>query len=109
MVTAEAAVLLPVLACLTGLLLSLLAVAGAQLAVTESARVVAREVARGGALQVEADRIERRWPGTRVRLRDEGDAVRVTVERPLALPTMLRSLLGAARLRAEATVAAESG
>jgi Flp pilus assembly protein TadG len=101
-VTAEAALVLPVLAAVTLALIWMLGLAVTQMRVTDAAREAARAVARGDP-QVEAERAAlTAAPGADVRIETRGDRVRVVVVREVRAPGELLGHLGAARLAASA-------
>jgi hypothetical protein len=106
-VTAEAAVVLPVLALVTLLLAGLLALLSASIAADEAARSTARELARGGSMETVRQDLVRRWPGVEVDARSDAGLVFVEVRRPLEWPGLLgrvapiREVVGAAAVAAE--------
>lgn len=101
-VTAEAALVLPVLAAVTLALIWMLGLAVTQMRVTDAAREAARAVARGDP-QVEAEQAAlTAAPGADVRIETRGDRVRVIVVREVRAPGELLGDLGSARLEASA-------
>lgn len=101
-VTAEAALVLPVLAAVTLALVWMLGLAVAQMRVTDAAREAARAVARGDPV-AEAEGLARvAAPGAEVRVQQGDGRVRVSVVREVRAPGDLLGDLGAARVRATA-------
>ncbi len=106
--TAETAVVLPVLALVTLLLAGLLALLSANIAVDEAARSTARELARGGSIDAVSQDLARRWPGVAVDARGDAGLVVVEVRRPLGWSGLLgrvapiREVVGTAAVAAEA-------
>ncbi|MFI7387482.1 TadE family type IV pilus minor pilin [Streptomyces sp. NPDC049813] len=103
MVTAEAAVVLPVLVAFTMALLWGLLAASAQIRCVDAARAGARAVARQEARGTAVDAAREAAPrGARVEVSQEGDLVRVTVRARAAGPGPL-----GVELSAQAVAAAE--
>ncbi|MFC6597055.1 TadE family type IV pilus minor pilin [Kitasatospora paranensis] len=105
MVTAETAVALPALVMLMALLIWGVVAAGSQIRCVDAARVGARAAARG---DVDAAAIAEAAapPGATVRIRQEAEEVRVTVEAPCPGPGRLGAVLSV-RLTASAVAARE--
>lgn len=101
-VTAEAALVLPVLAAVTLALIWMLGLAVAQMRVTDAAREAARAIARGDPV-AEAEELARvAAPGAEVRVQQGDGRVRVSVSRDVRPPGDLLGDLGAARIRSTA-------
>ena len=98
-VTAEAALVLPVLAAVTLALIWMLGLAVAQMRVSDAAREAARALARGDPEGEAAGLAHTAAPGSTVRIDQADGRVRVTVVRP---PGDLLGDLGAARIAATA-------
>ncbi len=105
--TAEAALVLPVLAALTLALVWMLSLAVAQMRVTDAAREAARSVARGDPV-AEAERLAMiAAPGATVRVESSGGKARVEVALDVRAPGELLGHLGRARLDAIAETRVE--
>ncbi len=108
-VTAELALVLPLLVAVTLGLVWLLAVGAAQVRTVDAARETARAVARGDATEDAVARGQRvAPPGSTVTVSRGGGEVRVTVTGAVAGPGGLFAHLPAARVHAEAVAADES-
>lgn len=108
-VTAELALVLPVLVAMTVGLVWLLAVGAAQVRTVDAARETARALARGEEEAAAIDRGSRVAPaGSAVRVSRGSGEITVTVTGTVEGPGGLFGALPAARVRAEA-VAAEEG
>lgn len=101
-VTAEAALVLPVLAAVTLALIWMLGLAVAQMRVTDAAREAARALARGDPEGEAAGLAHTAAPGSTVRIDQADGRVRVTVVREVRPPGDLLGDLGAARIAATA-------
>lgn len=108
-VTAEAAVVLPVLALVTLLLAGLLALLSANIAADEAARSTARELARGGSMDTLRQDLQQRWPGVAVDARNDSGLVVVQVRRPLEWSGLLGRVVPIREVVGEAAVVAEIG
>lgn len=109
-VTAEAALVLPLLVALAAALCWLLAVGGAQVRTVDAAREAARAVARGedpGAASALAARIAPE--GARVRIGRAGEEIRVEVTGQIQGPGGLMAGLPGATVRSVAVALAEPG
>jgi hypothetical protein len=104
-VTAETAVALPALVLLAAMLIWGVVAAAAQIRCVDAARVGARAAARGDSDAVSLARAAAP-AGATVRLAEDGDTVRVTVEAPCAGPGRLGAALSV-RLSASAAAARE--
>ena len=108
-VTAELALVLPLLVAVTMGLVWLLAVGAAQVRTVDAARETARAVARGDAADEAVARGRRvAPPGSTVTVSRGGGEVRVTVTGEVAGPGGLFAHLPAARVHAEAVAVDES-
>ena len=108
-VTAEAALVLPVLAAVTLALVWMLGLAVVQMRVTDAAREAARAVARGDPVPEAEGLAQIAAPGAEVRVEQGSERVRVTVVRVVQAPGDLLGDLGAARVRATAKALVEGG
>jgi hypothetical protein len=107
-VTAEAAVVLPILAVVTLLLAAVLTALASAIAVDEAARSTARELARGGSIETLSADLRQRWPGAAIDVRDDSGLVIVEVRRPLPWPGPFDRLAPAREVVGRAAVAAEA-
>jgi hypothetical protein len=109
-VTAEAAVVLPVLILVALGLAWLVALGATQVRALDAARETARAVARGEDTTVSIG-LGRRvaTPGARFSVTDEGDTVRVSVDAPVRGPGGIFGFLPIYHARAEAVAAQEPG
>lgn len=101
-VTAEAALVLPVLAAVTLALIWMLGLAVVQMRVTDAAREAARALARGDPEGEAAGLARTAAPGSTVRIDRADGRVRVTVVREVRPPVDVLGDLGAARIAATA-------
>jgi Flp pilus assembly protein TadG len=109
-VTAELALVLPLLVAVTIGLVWLLAVGADQLRAVDAARETARALARGDAPEAAIDVGEQVAPGgASVRVSTRGGQVHVTVTGEAAGPGGIFAALPAAELRAEAVAVIEEG
>jgi hypothetical protein len=107
-VTAEAAVVLPVLVLFALGLAWLVALGATQVRALDAARETARAAARGEADDVSVVLGARvATPGARISVHDEGDTVRVTVDAPVRGPGGLFAFLPTYHARATAVAAEE--
>jgi hypothetical protein len=109
-VTAESAVVLPVLVLFALGLAWLVALGATQVRALDAARETARAAARGedpGASIGLGRRVA--TPDARISVRDEGDTIEVTVEAPVRGPGGLFAFLPAYHVRASAVAAQEPG
>jgi hypothetical protein len=109
-VTAEAAVVIPVLILFSLGLAWLVALGGTQVRALDAARETARAVVRGEDVAAGVS-LGRRVapPGARIAVTDEGETVLVSVEAPVRGPGGLFGFLPAYRVRATAVAAQEPG
>lgn len=108
MVTAEAAVVLPVLVVVLVALIYVVSVASGQLRCIDAARLAARAVARGEQLGLAERAAAQAAPaGARVEVVDSGGEVRVLVRAVLEPPAGLRRLVPGTDVAATATAAHE--
>ena len=109
-VTAELALVLPLLVAVTMGLAWLLAVGASQLRAVDAARETARAVARGDSPAAALAVGQRVAPdGAAVRISSEGGQVRVTVTSEVTGPGGIFDALPSARLHAEAVAVMEEG
>lgn len=109
-VTAEAAVVLPVLVVLALGLAWLVALGGTQVRALDAARETARAVARGEDQATSVDLGEQvATSGARVAVHDEGKTVEVTVDAPVRGPGGIFGFLPSYHARASAVAAKEPG
>ncbi len=109
-VTAEAALVLPLLVALTAALCWLLAVGAAQVRTVDAAREAARAVARGDDVAAAQDLARRVAPaGATVRVERVGEEVHVEVSAEVDGPVGVLAALPGARVRADAVAALEPG
>jgi len=108
-VTAEAALVLPLLVALTIGLVWLLSLAAAQVRVVDAARETARAASRGDSEAVAVQRGLTAAPGATIRIVEQGDEIRVSVVAHLGGPGGLFDRLPGADLEAEAIAVRESG
>ncbi|MDO7868494.1 TadE family type IV pilus minor pilin [Nocardioides jiangxiensis] len=101
-VTAEAALVLPVLAAVTLALVWMLGLAVAQMRVTDAAREAARAVARGDPAAEASSAARVAAPGASVHVASGSTTVRVTVEAVVRPPGNLLGHLAAAHVHATA-------
>ena len=107
-VTAELAMVLPLLLAVTAGLVWLMVVGLGQLRATDAAREAARALARGEDVSVAPDLATRIGPpGSRVVIDDADGLVVVTVSASVAGPGGLLAVLPGARVSGEATAARE--
>lgn len=106
-VTAEAALVMPVLAAVTLALVWMLGLAVAQVRVTDAAREAARAVARGDPLDEARALARTAAPGAEVQIDAGGQRVRVHVVRTVRPPGDLLGHLAGARVEATAEALAE--
>lgn len=106
-VTAEAALVLPVLAAVTLALIWMLGLAVAQVRVTDAAREAARAVARGDPVAEATALARTAAPGAEVQIDAGGSRVRVRVVRTVRPPGDLLGHLAGARLEATAEALTE--
>lgn len=109
-VTAEAAVVLPIVVLFALGLAWLVALGGTQVRALDAARETARAVARGEDAQAGLD-LGRRvaTEGAEISVMDEGDTVRVTVDAPVRGPGGIFGFLPSYHARASAVAAEEPG
>lgn len=108
-VTAEAAVVLPLLVAITMAMLWLLVVGIAQMQATDAAREAARAVARGEPVE-HAERLALlASPGSEVAVARDAGLVVVTVTRTVTSPGGLLDAVPGARVTAEAAAVPEEG
>ena len=109
-VTAEAAVVLPVVVLFALGLTWLVALGVTQVRALDAARETARAVARGDDTAASVA-LGRRvaTPGARISVRDEGDTIIVTVDAPVRGPGGLFAFLPTYHARSEAVTAQEPG
>jgi hypothetical protein len=107
-VTAEAAVVMPVLLLFTLGLVWLVSVGATQVRALDAARETARAVARGDDRDASIG-LGRRvaTPGARITVADEGETVRVTVDAPVSGPGGIFGMLPGYHARATAVAAEE--
>lgn len=108
-VTAEAALVLPVLAAVTLALVWMLGLAVTQVRVTDAAREAARAVARGDPVEEATALAHVAAPGAEVSIEAGGERVRVHVARSVRPPGELLGSLVGARVTATAEALAEGG
>jgi len=108
-ITAEAALVLPVLVATTLALVWLLSLAAGQTRVVDAARETARAAARGDPVDVAIGRGLAVAPRASIEVTDDGDHVRVTVHSQVAGPGGLLAHLPGADLHAEAVAVREPG
>ena len=108
-VTAEAALVLPVLAAVTLALVWMLGLAVAQVRVTDAAREAARAVARGDPVDEATRLAHTAAPGAEVVIDAGADRVRVRVVRRVRPPGDLLGHLAGARVEGRAEALAEGG
>lgn len=108
-VTAEAALVLPVLAAVTLALVWMLGLAVAQVRVTDAAREAARAVARGDPVDEATRLAHAAAPGAEVVIDAGADRVRVRVVRSVRAPGDLLGHLAGARVEGRAEALAEGG
>lgn len=109
-VTAEAAVVVPVLLLVAVGLTWLVALGVTQVLALDAARETARAVARGEGVGAGIDLgLRVATPGARISVRDEGETLLVTVEAPVRGPGGLFAFLPAYRVSAQAVAAEEPG
>lgn len=108
-VTAEAALVLPVLAAVTLALVWMLGLAVAQMRVTDAAREAARALARGDPEGEATELAHTAAPGSAVRIDQADGRVRVTVVREVRPPGDLLGDLASARVEATAVALREGG
>jgi Flp pilus assembly protein TadG len=109
-VTAELALVLPLLVAVTMGLAWLLAIGASQLRVVDAARETARAVARGDTPSAAVAVGQQVAPdGAAVRIASEGGRVRVTVTSEVTGPGGIFDALPSARLHAEAVAVLEEG
>lgn len=106
-VTAETALVLPLLVVVLAGLLSVLAAAAGSLAAQEAARAGARDLARGADAATVRRELLQRWPDAGWTVSRSGDEVTVTVRRPVHLVRPLTGVLGRADVSGSATVTVE--
>lgn len=106
-VTAEAALVMPVLAAVTLALVWMLGLAVVQVRVTDAAREAARAVARGDPVEEAARLARTAAPGAEVAIDVGGDRVRVRVVRTVQPPGDLLGHLGGAQIEGRAEALAE--
>lgn len=109
MVTAETAVVLPVLVVVTLAMVWLLVVGVAQMQVTDAAREGARALARGEPPERAAELARTAAPGAEVSIRREGGVVVVTVTDRVRGPGAALDALPGATVSADATALDEEG
>lgn len=110
MVTAETAVVLPVLVLVLAALLQVVAAAGAQLRCVDAARLAARAAARGeGAQAVRSAALTAAPAGATLEMDHEGGMLQATVSAPASGAWWLPGLVPGVTLTASATAAAEGG
>jgi hypothetical protein len=109
-VTAEAAVVLPVLVLFAVGLAWLVALGATQVRALDAARETARALARGDDAATGVG-LGRRvaTPGARITVRDAGDTLEVTVDAPVRGPGGLFAFVPAYHVRASAVAAQEPG
>ncbi|WP_243640476.1 TadE family type IV pilus minor pilin [Nocardioides jejuensis] len=105
--TAEAALVLPVLAAVALALVWMLGLGVAQMRVTDAAREAARAIARGDPVADAEDAAHVAAPGATVQVDGGGHRVRVTVIDEVRPPGDLLGHLGAARVHATAEALVE--
>ena len=109
-VTAEAAVVLPVLVLFAVGLAWLVALGATQVRALDAARETARALARGDDTAAGLDLGRRVAPtGARISVRDEGDTVQVTVDAAVRGPGGIFAFVPAYHVRASAVAAQEPG
>ena len=108
-VTAEAALVLPVLAAVTLALVWMLGLAVAQVRVTDAAREAARAVARGDPVDEATRLAHTAAPGAEVVIDAGADRVRVRVVRRVRPPGDLLGHLAGARVEGRAEALADGG
>lgn len=108
-VTAEAALVLPVLAAVTLALVWMLGLAVAQVRVTDAAREAARAVARGDPVEEATRLAHTAAPGAEVVIDAGADRVRVRVVGMVRPPGDLLGHLAGARVEGRAETLAEGG
>jgi Flp pilus assembly protein TadG len=109
-VTAEAAVVLPVLVLVALALAWLVALGATQVRALDAARETARALARGEASDISVG-LGRRvaTPGAAISVTDEGDTILVTVDAPVRGPGGVFGFLPTYHARARAVAATEPG
>jgi Flp pilus assembly protein TadG len=108
-VTAEAALILPLIAAFCLALIWMLSVAIGQVRVVDAARDAARAVARGDDRATAATTARRTAPGaSQVQFAESGGAVTATVSARIAAPGWLLVPLPSAHVESSATVEVES-
>ncbi|WP_372727512.1 TadE family type IV pilus minor pilin [Nocardioides sp.] len=109
-VTAELAMVLPMLLAVTAGLIWMLGLATTHVRVVDAARESARAAARGeSAEQAVARGLEVAPPGSRITVRQQGDRLVAQVEDEVGGPGGLFGFLPSVTVRAEAVAAAEQG
>ena len=104
MVTAETAVVLPVLVAVTLAMVWLLTLGVAQMKVTDAAREAARALARGEPVDSAIQLAERASPGATVTIEHDEGMVVVTVRRDVSPPGgLLEGAFGVAEVSSSAT------
>lgn len=106
-VTAEAALVMPVLAAVTLALVWMLSLAVAQVRVTDAAREAARAVARGDPVEEARELARTAAPGAEVQIEAGGQRVRVHVRNTVRPPGDLLGNLAAARVEGSAEALVE--
>jgi Flp pilus assembly protein TadG len=108
MVTAETAVVLPVLVAVTLAMVWLLTLGVAQMKVTDAAREAARALARGEPADRAVRLAELAAPGASVTIEEDNGMVVVTVRQAVSAPGgVLEGAFGAAQVRSSATALEE--
>lgn len=109
-VTAEAAVVIPMLLLVTIGLTWLVALGATHVLALDAARETARAVARGDDVDTGIDLgLRVAPPGARISVRDEGETILVTVEAPVRGPAGIFAFLPTHRVSARAVAAEEPG
>lgn len=107
-VTAETAIVMPLLALLTLCMCWLLTLGIAQVMVVDAARDAARAFARGERPDAVESHVRRTAPGSQMEISSDGELVTVTVTTRVEPPTWLLLPFQAVRLHADSSVMDES-